>query len=674
MVLYVLGVVGMYLHNLKLWNWRKFAQKPGHEPGIEVEFNNGLNVLVGENDAGKTAIIDALKTILGTNSNDGNWITEQDFYDGSFSLRIECVFQDLNPHEEAYFYEWLTISTEVTELRIVMEAEIYEDANKHRKIRKNIKAGPEGLESGMEDIARQLLAATYLKPLRDAASELSPGYRSRIAQVVKSLKNFVDGSNEQNEIISNFSHAFDELKRVLNEPVLSKIGSTVDQFFEENNKKEPEIRNKEMSFHEILRKLELNLGELGTGLGSSNLLFMAVELLLLSEGEIGPKIALIEEIEAHIHPQAQLRVIKHFEKNANDTGIQYIFTSHSPVLAASISLESLIFIYKKQAYPMKKGHTKLKANDYEFLERFLDATKANMFFAQGIIFVEGDAENLLLPAIAEVIGLPLHRYGVSIINVGNLAFKRYSSIFLREDMSKLMNFPVGIITDLDLKPIDYYNEPCYFKIDETLNRRIANLYGNDEIDSDLEAIYVQVADVLRKSKTLYGKEIKKLPRSEQKQKIGEVESELVELLKHAECTFDEHKETMEREIKSRYFNDTEQTKVFISRPWTLEHSIAMSDLSEKFEEILVESNYKEESNRTEQLEEWAEVDEKNLRATKVYNFLLQKGISKAVVAQKLAKYLLINQNELREVLLKDEHLKHIIDAIKHVTGGQGGAV
>ncbi|MCM2534833.1 AAA family ATPase [Neobacillus pocheonensis] len=219
----------MYLHSLKLWNWRKFAQGPGGEPGIEVEFNDGLNVLVGENDSGKTAIIDAIKTILGTNSYDGNWVTEQDFYEGSLLLKIECVFRDLSPQEEAYFYEWLTILQELSELRIVMEAEIYEDINKQKKIRKSLKAGPEDLEIGLEDTVRQLLAVTYLKPLRDANTELSPGKRSRIAQVVKSLSDFADDSPEQERIISNFSHAFDELKKVLDEPVLSKIGTTVDE-------------------------------------------------------------------------------------------------------------------------------------------------------------------------------------------------------------------------------------------------------------------------------------------------------------------------------------------------------------------------------------------------------------------------------------------------------------
>ncbi|MCY8377811.1 DNA replication and repair protein RecF [Bacillus licheniformis] len=662
----------MYIHSLRLWNWRKFSEGQNGECGVEVEFNKGLNIIVGENDSGKTAIIDAIKTVLSTNNQDVSWVTEQDFYVDSKSLKIECIFRNLSQREEAFFYEWLTITPEKTELRVVMEAEIYEDINKQRKVKKIVKAGSENLESGMEDTVRQLLSVTYLKPLRDAATELSPGKRSRIAQVVKNLSDFADYSPEQKQIIDSFSSAFDELKAILNEPVLSKIGKTVDHFFEDNNKKVPEIISKEMSFVEILRKLELNLGEVGTGLGSSNLLFMAVELLLLSESEVGPKIALIEEVEAHIHPQAQLRVIKHFEKNSKNTGIQYIFTSHSPILASSISLESIIFIYNKQAYPMKKGYTKLQEEDYEFLERFLDATKANMFFAQGIIFVEGDAENLLLPAVAEVIGRPLHRYGVSVINVGNLAFKRYTSIFLRSHKNKQLNFPVSIITDLDLKPVDYYDEPCYIKIDEELNRQIANLYGCDEIESEFQKIYVNCKDVYNKSKVLYGKKIENLSGDELTKKFKEINAKIIELLKVTEPKFDEYKEKKESEIKKRYFNGIEKTRVFISKPWTFEHSIALSGLRDDFENILL-GHYDQEKNRLNKKKEWETCSEKNKRATAVYTFLLEKEISKAVVAQQFAKYLLDNKEKVKEVLLSDESLKHLISAIYHVTGGEDGA-
>lgn len=664
----------MYLQRLKLWNWRKFPESSDGGAGIEVEFTNGLNILVGENDSGKTAIIDAIKTVLGTNSNDYNWVTEQDFYEGSTSLKIECIFQNLSPKEEAYLYEWLTFRAEKTELRVVMEAEFYDDVNNKKKISRNVKAGPENMERTMDETVRQLLSVTYLKPLRDADSELSPGRRSRLSQVVRSLKDFSDESPEQKQIINNFSQAFDELKQVLNEPVLTKIGTTIDDFFEENNKKSPAIRNKEMGFAEILRKLELNLGEIGTGLGSSNLLFMAVELLLLSEGEVGPKVALIEEIEAHIHPQAQLRVIKHFEKNAIEMGMQYIFTSHSPVLAASVELESIIFIYNQKAFPMKRGQTKLEADDYEFLERFLDATKANLFFARGVIFVEGDAENLILPAIAEVIGRPLYRYGVSIVNVGSIAFKRYSTIFLREDLRKLMEFPVSIITDLDLKPVEYYEEPSYIKVDKTLNKQIAELYGIEETNQNLEKIYVQISDIVNKSRTLYGSSINKLSKDEQEVKMIAIRKELEEIFETEDSHFIEYSGEMEREVRNRYFHSIEATKVFISKPWTLEHTIALSVLSEAFEDILLKCHYKDEENREEQKEQWEAIEDPMKRANSNYSFLLEKKVSKSIVAQQFAKYLIDNKEELKEQILQDHSLKHLIEAIEHVTGGEDVAV
>ncbi len=61
---------------LKLWNFRKFGSGSDDlnldEPDLEVPFTQGLNVLIGENDSGKTAIIDAIKLVLLTHS--GEWI------------------------------------------------------------------------------------------------------------------------------------------------------------------------------------------------------------------------------------------------------------------------------------------------------------------------------------------------------------------------------------------------------------------------------------------------------------------------------------------------------------------------------------------------------------------------------------------------------------------------
>ena len=81
--------------------------------------------------------------------------------------------------------------------------------------------------------------------------------------------------------------------------------------------------------------------------------------------------------------------------------VQVLLSTHSPQLAASADLDSMVMIIGHKAYPLGKGHTKLNDDDYLFLRRFLDATKANLFFARGLVVVEGDAENILLPRSCE---------------------------------------------------------------------------------------------------------------------------------------------------------------------------------------------------------------------------------------------------------------------------------
>lgn len=58
----------MIISELAVYNFRQF-KSDGVQPGLKITFHNGLNALVGENDAGKTAVIDAIKLVLLTESN-----------------------------------------------------------------------------------------------------------------------------------------------------------------------------------------------------------------------------------------------------------------------------------------------------------------------------------------------------------------------------------------------------------------------------------------------------------------------------------------------------------------------------------------------------------------------------------------------------------------------------
>ena len=137
--------------------------------------------------------------------------------------------------------------------------------------------------------------------------------------------------------------------------------------------------------------------------------YIATELLLLKRTNYyGLKLSLIEEVEAHLHPQAQLRLIEYLQNEiAGKSKVQLIMTTHSPNLASKVKLDNLIICKGEKVFPMRSDFTELEKGDYLFLERFLDVTKANLFFAQSVILVEGDAENILIPVIADILGRPL---------------------------------------------------------------------------------------------------------------------------------------------------------------------------------------------------------------------------------------------------------------------------
>jgi putative ATP-dependent endonuclease of OLD family len=164
------------------------------------------------------------------------------------------------------------------------------------------------------------------------------------------------------------------------------------------------------------------------------------------------KLSLIEEVEAHLHPQAQLRLIEYLQNEiADKSGVQLIMTTHSPNLASKVKLDNLIICMGDKVFPMGCDFTKLEKGDYLFLERFLDVTKANLFFAQSVILVEGDAENILLPIIADILDKPLTKHGVSVVNVQSTAFLRYSKIFKRSS-GEGMDVKIAVVTDNDIKP------------------------------------------------------------------------------------------------------------------------------------------------------------------------------------------------------------------------------
>jgi putative ATP-dependent endonuclease of OLD family len=696
----------MYLSELKLWNFRKYGitgnskEFEKSEPGLVVNFNDGVNVLVGENDSGKTAIVDAIRYVLKTQSLEFISIEDKDFHkekggERATELKIECTFSGFNADgkDAGHFLEWIGFNEENEfELKVRLYAKRKDD----NSIYQSVKAGIDADGSFIEGEARDLLRVIYLKPLRDALSEMTQGNKSRLAQILKSLEKFkkekdsTTGKKKKHQLEEKYDKAKKEIDGYFNNEdgdgkvIVDIINEFLNEEFfigtnEERKKRNAIISLAENELSEILRQLNLILEDNKSGLGSLNLLYIAAELLHLKERKTGLKLTLIEELEAHLHPQYQLRLIDFIQKESKDYG-QFILTTHSTTLASSIELENLIICKEDKVFPMGQKHTQLEEGDYRFLERFLDATKANLFFAKGVIIVEGDAENLLIPTIAKLIGKPLHEYGVSIVNVGSTAFNRYRKIFLRKDLDddsnkdQWLDIKVAVITDLDVPSMEYWEDKGTNSVYLILRKDIRDLENiTEDVEWDnMTNIPIQSVNEFQKlykcNKKVKTKNLKEGVNAQLESKFLEFEKEIdVELIK---------KQRIRKHYKSKNEINCQNVQGFLPQAWTLEYDLALSRLFKELEISKRLAKYLDSNSsvyltdeiiqeiRREVIEE--PLSQNTKTAYEIFKPLNEGKISKATTAQCLA--LILEQTKgIKEILLDDPNLAYLREAIYYVT-------
>lgn len=638
----------MIISELKLYNFRQFKSEGGH-PGLVVSFHKGLNALIGENDSGKTAVIDAIKLVLLTQSNEYIRPVEEDFYkpvncNACSEFKIDCTITGFNQNEAKNFIEYLTFEKNGDNVEYILKLH-YRAWKERNKIFQELRVGE--IDDGISiDIkARELLKAVYLKPLRDAEREMNSGRSSRISQILLNHPVFKD--KEEHELLNIFQEANMKIEDYFTKDekgknILQTIRHNLESFNERGQSSNAELKTSDIQLKAILESLSLEPPDINPGLGELNLLFIAAELLLLKDdNDGGIKLALIEELEAHLHPQAQLRLINFLQNDYNKNNVQIIISTHSPILASKINLKNIILMKGGSGYDLSEGKTGLQKGDYLFLQRFLDSTKANLFFAKGIIMVEGYAENILIPVIADILGYPLEKYGISIVNVGSTAFLRYSRIMVRQDGSSIA-IPVSVITDCDVKS-------CY------------------DYDSATQKSFFN-------------------------EKITESDS-------------------IEREKNEKYTEAS--IRGFTSPRWTLEYCIAMSCLSEYFhkainygKKILNAREYisltdekiiEADQITTEETRKWLNLSQSEI-AFNIYNLMLNedgKSNLKAIVAQCLASVLRweisvtpseltqekmfdldlyslktdeLEKSALKSKIEKDKFLSYIVKAIKYAAG------
>ena len=181
-------------------------------------------------------------------------------------------------------------------------------------------------------------------------------------------------------------------------------------------------------------------------LGGANLIYLSTKLLEFEKVKSQDKVAnflLIEEPEAHIHTHIQKTL---FQKIPG-LNTQVIITTHSTHISSVCKISAMNVLSKSSNLVQVFNPSNRLSEDEIFrIERYLDAVRSNLLFAKGVILVEGDAEQILIPALIQaVFGISLDEIGVSLINIGSTGFKNLATIFHQDRIGKYCS----ILTDLD---------------------------------------------------------------------------------------------------------------------------------------------------------------------------------------------------------------------------------
>lgn len=473
-----------------------------------MDFHDGLNVIVGANNAGKTGLLKAINLL-----SEPTQISLEDFNKSDLRSNFDSVYKNTSPeivieyHIKHDISEDDTTDESIIKLlsfigmdEVVSSKNAGDDPTKYTLsacVKARYALDPKHLTEYLQAISetttfedffsafticQKYYGWTYTNGVSETFVEAKEAtnifrvdfigaernseaiYGETKREIERFLKNDPTGALKLQEIQQELSR---KMKEAI-EPVLGKIAGLVEH--EEND---IGLSKGNVAISQDLRPsttisgayvIDVKDTKFGyvvplshNGLGYNNLInmYMLVKLVEIEKGR-DFRILCLEEPEAHLHPAMQYKLFKFLKKLDEEENLnQQIFvTTHSSNITAVAGLDNMYMLaFDREAKPADCTQQSLQKqfeNDdlaKKHMIKFLDVTRSDMLFADKIIFVEGIAEKLLLPKFLEKCGFSYEDEHISIVEVGGKNFSYFVRAFAGNPVKK----KVLCITDGDFK-------------------------------------------------------------------------------------------------------------------------------------------------------------------------------------------------------------------------------